>query len=761
MPTPTQNDIAFAQQIDFLLRAQRFAEVRPLLESRCFAVPSDFPARRALGVTLLHLGEVDQAISQLEAVVAAAPKYAAAFVDLANIYRQSGRYDDAARTYRTAITIEPNNADAHYNLALVLLDVGNEPQAIEALQRALMFKPQHALAQLALGNILAEANPEEACSRFRQALAAQPNMLNAQAGLIGNLAKLGRFDEAERVLAKALRVHPGDLLILRQNALIALMQGQLEKAAETYRQILQADPSADDVRLNLGSVYQMQGDTSKAQTLLEQAMSNRDDQKPSANLLNALASVRISQSEFGSAEGLMQEASAIAPQSPTLAAGYGRVLLTRGEVDKAIIQYKKATHLAPHIPELYSNLVYALHLDATQTPQTRFEAMKGWDERFANKMSKRPPIHNPSPDRRLRIGLISGDFRLHPVTHGLLPLLTHYNREQLEVFAYTTSYVEDEFTAKIKANVDHWRLAAPLHPSVLASKITRDGIDILIDMSVHTAGNRLVIFGQRAAPIQATWLGFFSGTGLSSMDYRLTDPIMDPVGQTEALHTERLMYLPSPFCYAADELAPAISPLPAESNGFVTFGALTHFNRVNQSVLDAWKLIFTALPTARLKVFSCAAANDAATTKDIANHLLSIGLSEERFDIIPWLPHRDFLDQVRAIDIVLDSFPYPGGMTTMDALWMGVPTITLAGQSSYERAGASILTLGNLEGLITHNVAEYSNTAIRIAERLDWLSGIRQSIRATLLKTPLLDGENFARAFESALRDMWREMIAK
>lgn len=761
-PTAETTPILEADVIDRLMRAGQFADARPMLERLCRQNPYSLPIRHALGVTLAQLGDFAAAAEELETVLKGVPKEATVHVDLGNVYRALQRHDDAVHMYRAAIALLPNFAEAHYNLALALRDVGDEGQAVQALKRAVMFKPQHALAHCTLGQILADIDPEQAGSSFRQALAAEKNMLAAQIGLIFSLAQLGRFDEAQRVLAKALKAHPDNTQVLRQKALVHLKQGELAGAEETYRQILQLSPDAEDVWLNLGSVYQMQGNNARAQEVLGNAlrnMANTTEGKRNPNLLNALANLRVHDNDLAAAEALMQEAIASAPHSAPLSASFGRVLLARGDIAGAIVQYRKAVTLAPHVPELFSNLVYAQHLDPSLTPAERFATQKEWDTRFASSSTKnRSPI-NPNPERRLRIGLVSGDFRLHPVARGLLPLLTHYNRQQLEIFAYSTSHVEDPSTIQIKAQVDHWRPSAALPPVVLAGKIARDGIDILIDLSGHTAGNRLTVFANRAAPIQMTWLGFFSSSGVAAMDYRISDVVMDPFGKTTPWHTESLLYLPAPFCYLADPDAPDIKPLPAATQGFITFGALTHFNRVNPSVLKSWEPIFRALPSARLKIFSGFSAQDTASMARITEQLAAIGMEPTRFDIIPWLEYAEFLDQVCAVDIALDPFPYPGGMTTMDALWMGVPTITLAGQSSFERAGASLMTLAKLPELIATDTEQYTQIAIDIASKVPWLAEVRAGLRNTLQATPLLDGQAFATAFEEALRRTWHTSL--
>lgn len=757
-PTQAESDTALAEQAYQQLQAGQLDAARPALDHLYSRYPGDPRIQHMLALTMAQQGELEQASTLLELLAQQQPRSPEVRIHLGNVYRLKGQPDDAVRAYRTAIGLEPGNAEAHYNLALVLKDVGDLPQAIKSLQRTVMFKPQHAQAHCALGQALAESDPEAAASCYRQALAVQPGMLEAQVGLILALGQQGRFDEADRVLGRALKTHPDNVLILKQKAFVALLQGHLDEAIAVYEDILAKAPDSDDILLNLGSVHQMRGDNERALKLIEAALNTGEGR--SAKLLNALANIRVSQNDLAGAESLMREAAQEAPQSAPFAASLGRVLLARGDVGEAISQYRKAVSLAPQMPELYSNLIYTLHFEPTLTPSERFAAQQSWETRFAPDKVERPALNNPNPKRKLRVGLVSGDFRDHPVSRGLLGMLTHYDKSLLEIFAYSTSFIEDDTTEKVKAAVDHWRPSASLPPAILAGKIAREAIDVLIDLSGHTAGNRLVSFTRRPAPVQLTWLGFFTGTGLSAMDFRLTDAVMDPPGKTEEWHTETLLRLPAPFCYQPQDKAPAVNALPAKANGYLTFGALTQFSRFNDQVLAAWEPIFKQLPTARLKVFSGAAECDTASIERFAERLVGIGIARERFEIIPWLDYLQFLDRIREVDVALDPFPYPGGMTTMDALWMGVPTVTRAGPSSYERAGASLLSVAGLESLIAETPSNYSQIAMDLADKIDWLSDVRQRLRGRLATTPLIDGEAFATAFEATLRDAWTRRIA-
>jgi predicted O-linked N-acetylglucosamine transferase (SPINDLY family) len=755
----TSNASTPLEQALILANSGQLEAASAILEDLLTSSPKDANVLHLLGTVLAQQESFAKAQELLEQAATMQPKNATIQIHLGNVQRLRGLPDIAVRTYRTALSLAPSDPEAHFNLALVLLDVGEREQAVQELQKTIMFLPQHAEAQYMLGKLLSDEDIERAATFFRQALAARPGMVEAQSELILCLSRLGRFSEAERLLERAQKQHPGHILLKKQGAVLALMQGKLSEAEEIYRELLGQTPNSSDVRLNLGGLYQMQGKNSQALKLFEEALDIDDGQQGA--MLNALANVKVAENDLEAAELLMQKAVSNTPESAPLAASLGRVLLARGDVKKAIEQYRKAITLAPHIPELVSNLIYAMHFDSDISADERFKALQLWSARFEPPKTTRPPLHPIDGQRKLRIGLLSGDFRDHPVMRGAEPLLTNYDHNKLEIFAYTTAYVEDDTTKRVRGLVDHWRQVAALPTHVLAGKIRRDQIDVLIDLSGHTAGNRLTALALGAAPLQLTWLGFFASTGLKNIDYRLTDKIMDPPGTTEQWHSEKLAYLPSPCCYAPPAFAPTINALPASQNGYVTFGALTQFNRYTDNVLETWKSIFSALPQARLKVFSGAAAGDKGSLDRIRTKLRNIGIAEERVEIQPWLDYSTFLKEIQSVDIALDPFPYPGGVTSMDALWMGIPTLTQTGVSSYQRIGASLMTLAGLPEFIAKDCDDYISKGIALGSDFTRLETIRQSLRQTLAKTTLIDGPAFAEAFTQTIESVWEECMKK
>lgn len=750
------NSASPLEQALTLANAGQLEAAKTLLETLLATAPDDTNVLHLFGTVLAQQGGYERARELLERAAAIQPRNATIQIHLGNVLRLLKLPDMAVRSYRAALSLSPSDPEAHFNLALVLLDVGQRDQAAQELQKTIMFLPQHAEAQYMYGKLISEEDTEQAATYFRQALAARPGMLEAQAELILCLARLGRFSEAERLLERALKQHPGHSLLKKQGAVLALMQGKLSEAEDTYRDLLQQTPNASDIRLNLGGLYQMQGKNSQALSLFEEAL-ELDDNGQHGAILNALANVKVAENDLEAAESLMQKAVTNTPESAPLAASLGRVLLARGDIKKAISQYRKAASLAPHIPELVSNLIYALHFDSDISADERFKELQLWSTRFEPPKTIRPPLQPTTGQRKLRVGLLSGDFRDHPVMRGIEPLLANYDHDRLEIYAYTTAYIEDETTKRVRELVDHWRQVAALPTHVLAGKIRRDQIDVLIDLSGHTAGNRLTTLALGPAPLQLTWLGFFASTGLKNIDYRLTDKVMDPPGTTEQWHSERLAYLPSPCCYAPPDFAPDINTLPAAGNGHVTFGALTQFNRYTDEVLETWKPIFAALPQAHLKVFSGAAAGDKGSLERIRTKLCSIGISEDRLDIQPWLDYPTYLKEMQDIDIALDPFPYPGGVTSMDALWMGIPTLTKTGESSYQRIGASLMSLASLPEFIALNRDDYIAKAIALGSDFTRLEEIRQTLRQTLAQTTLIDGSAFAKEFTQTLELIWEE----
>ncbi len=359
------------------------------------------------------------------------------------------------------------------------------------------------------------------------------------------------------------------------------------------------------------------------------------------------------------------------------------------------------------------------------------------------------------PSERLRVAYVSQDFRRHSVAYFILPVLREHDRKQVEVFCYSDVAQADDMTATIKGLSDHWCDAHRLSDGELAKRIREDQIDILVDLVGYAGASRVELFAQRAAPIQVTYLGYPNTTGLSRMDYRLTDALSDPPGMTDSYYSETLHRLPERFlCFEPAQDAPEVSPLPALKNGFITFGSFNAFQKINQGVLGLWAEILGRTTNSRLYIKAKPFTEEAFRRKVWAI-FEARGVNRERVELLGWTPDTSsHLEHYSNVDIHLDSFPYNGTTTTFEALWQGVPTITLAGENHRSRVGGSILGNAGLEQCVAHSTADYVEAALAMAANIDDLVQLRASLRTQLRESTLMDAAGFVKQLELAYRSM-------
>jgi protein O-GlcNAc transferase len=412
--------------------------------------------------------------------------------------------------------------------------------------------------------------------------------------------------------------------------------------------------------------------------------------------------------------------------------------------------------------QAHSNLLFAMNyhprMDAGTVKQEAIE----WNRQHAEPMRKYVRSHSNTrdPDRRLRIGYVSSDLNAHPVGKFVLPLLAHHDTSQLEIFAYAQVRMEDEVTHRLRACTNSWRNITGLSDIQAADLIHRDEIDILVDLAGHTAGHRLLVFACKPAPVQVSYLGYPATTGLRTMDYRLTDSLADPPGMTETYFTEHLIRLPSTaWCYQAPVDMPIIHALPAARNGYITFGSLNNFTKVNVVHANRWAQILHRVPDSRL-LLKAVALNSQSARQRMVQMMSASGIAPDRLELRGSVPIAEHLAFYNRIDIALDTYPYHGTTTTCEALWMGVPVVTLAGPSHVSRVGVSLLSAVGLSQLIAFDSEQYIQIAVELAGDRNRLFHLQDSLRSGLQQSPLMDVTTFARAVETAYRDMWRRWCA-
>lgn len=593
----------------------------------------------------------------------------------------------------------------------------------------------------------------EACNRYREAVAVAPRYAKAHLNLGIGLEATGRPDEAAASYETALSLEADNPYAHYNLGRMLFTRGALEKAASHVRSALERRPAFPEACVLLASVLDAQGDLAAAARWLERALEHAPA-LPGGWHNYALALVKLDR--LADAEAAARRALEIDPAFLPAYRLLGDMLRNDGRHEEAAETYVKARacagggleyeqarlHSLIHSDRIGDEALFVQHravggqLEAAHPP--RFAA-------FRNK---------PDPERRLRIGYVSRDFRQHPVAWFMMPVLERHDRSRFEAHCYARGEVADGMTAQVRAAADHWHEAARLSHRKMADLVHRHEIDILVDLLGHCVDSDLAVFAQRPAPVQASWLGYLNTTGLTRIHYRITDPVSDPAGPAERRHTERLVRLPdAQWCYRPVTAREHAAAPPCLRNGFVTFGSFNHMLKLSAGVRDLWKTVLRRLPDARLVLLG---VPPGPARERLLGEFVEAGIGASRLLAVTPLPLEEYFAWFDAVDIALDPFPYSGGTTTCDTLWMGVPVLTLAGTRSVMRSTASILSCVGLGEWIARTADEYVDLAVRYAGRRDVLTGLRASLRQKMRASPLMDEVRFVRGLEAAYREMWR-----
>lgn len=564
---------------------------------------------------------------------------------------------------------------------------------------------------------------EECLSEMRQARTEAPDQPSVANLLAEVLLDLGRLGEAQELLEDLLELHPGNVRAWCNLGFAHTRAERGEQAVRALARAIALRPDSAPVWNNYGSALQHAGRAHEA-----------------------LAA--------------FQRAALLEPRLGLFHGNVARTLLAMRRFDDALTSYARQVAIDPRNAAVYSELLFAMNYSETVVPEQMAMAHRRFAEQVETPLrSARIDARTDlGPERRLRVGLVSADLRQHSVAHFLEPLLEHLDPVEFEMLAYCNQARDDAVTHRLRDHCAGWRHIVRRTDAEVARQIADDRIDILIDLSGHTDGNRLGVFARRPAPVQLTWLGYPNTTGLASMDYRLTDDAADPPGLTEPWHSERLWRLPECFvCYrpTGDVPPPVLSG--GEPDGPIRFGSFNNHSKISPGVVVVWSRILRAIPGSRL-VLKLQGADDAGLRESLVAAFESEGVDRQRVTVLSRLERADrHLERYGLIDIALDTFPYAGTTTTCDALWMGVPVVTLAGAVHASRVGASVLRAVGLPDLIAEDGDAYVRTALALASDRVRLSDLRNGLRARMAGSPLTNGRAFARDFGAALRGMWRD----
>ncbi|MEO8021003.1 tetratricopeptide repeat protein [Polaromonas sp.] len=639
-----------------------------------------------------------------------------------NAHLDAGRLNEAAECYRSGMAISPDDAICYSNLGYVLGEQGRSTESQEMLLKAVKLNPADFDAYYLLGN-LARARGEllQAVVSYRRALDIRPDFDICRRGLCVLLAQTGRTREARLVLEQgpAFPENTVDFYYFRGN--LHLAEDELDDAIKNFLRAAHLQPRDSSILINLG-VAQLR---------------KRD-------VFSAIDTYR----------GILE----FEPGNVQAHANIAAAFQLSGQLDLAIQSYRHALKINPEYLNAHQNLLYALTYVPDFPPaEYLLEA-----RRYGTRITARAKAYSrwlcpalTEVARPLRVGFISGDLRTHPVGLFLESILARIDPAKLTLVAYSNSTTVDVLSERLRAQFAEWNLVSAMPDEALARKIHGDSIDILVDLSGHTEFNRLPVFAWKAAPLQASWLGYWASTGVEEIDYILVDDIAVPKSEVQ-FFSEKIWYLPDTrFCLSPPATAQPveIQELPALRNGRITFGSFQILNKISDRTLALWARILARAPSARFRLQSLPLSYPEAIA-NMRRRLAAVNIDPDQVDLHGGVSREDYLASYSEVDIVLDTFPFPGGTTTAEALWMGVPTVTLTGSSLLARQGESLLRCVGLGDWVAANEQEYVDIALAKVGDLKKLGELRATLRSRALNSPLFDAARFARHLEDAFTGM-------
>jgi protein O-GlcNAc transferase len=782
--------LSIAQSLDLAwqhYRSGRWPQAEQLYRQVLEQDPHQVDAWHILGLIANQSGRENLAVDCLTTALRLKPDFAAAHNSLGDLYLCQRKLADAVTSFRQAVHFEPNFAVAHSNLGKTLRRLGQLEEAIASLTIALQLRPDDAEAYHNLGLALdQQGKPAEAAASYRQALRFNPDYAEAHFNLGSVLLRLDQLAEAEVELRRALRLKADYAAAHFRLGMVLQLQGMLQQAVTEYQVAVRLKPDLVEAHVNLGNVLREQRKTEEAAASYQRALYQQPDR---ADAYNNLGSLLSELKQFEQAEAALRQALHYKPNYAEAHYNLGIVLWTQGRLDEAQLSYQQAlrekpdhvdAHLnlgnvfkdqgrlddaiatyrvalrqKPDAAQIHSNLVHTMLYHPGYQAEAILEECRRWNDQHARPLESfiQPHANHPETERRLRVGYVSPDLREHADSFFAVPLLSNHDHRRFDILCYADVHHPDAVTERVRGYADHWRSTVGLSDQQIADLIRADQIDILVDLKLHAGTNRLRVFARKPAPLQVAWLGYPGTTGLSTIDYRLTDPHLDPPGLFDAFYSEESIRLPETFwCYDPLTDGPAVSSLPARENGFITFGCLNSFTKVNDGCLALWAQVLRAVPGSHLLL---RAPRGRARERVLATFEQQ-GIRAARVECTDSPPRIKYLSLYHRIDVGLDPSPYNGHTTSFDAFWMGVPTITLVGKTVVGRAGLSQLCNLGLEDLAAETPEQYVALAAQLAGDLPRLQELRSTLRERMRQSPLMDAGRFARNVEHAYREIWR-----
>jgi len=668
-------------------------------------------------------------------------------------HHQAGRLAEAEALYRQILAVEPRHADALHLLGVIAHQVGRDDLSVELIGKALAISPPQAVYHSNLGEAhRGRGQLIESISCYQRAIALAPDFGDAHSNLSLALRDTGRIAEAIAAGERAVALQPDSPGSLNNLGLALHDAGRFDEAIGRFRRVLEINRDDADAAYNLGNALHASGRSDEAIACYQRALALRPE-FPGA--LNNLGNVFKDRDQFDTAADIYRRALEIQPGHVASHVNLGNVFKELGQLDDSIQCYRRALAIQPDCLTAHCNVVYTLQFHPACDDATIAGEHRLWNRQFAHPLKELilPHANDRSPNRRLRVGYVSPDFRFHSEAYFVVPLLEAHDHHQFEIHCYASLLRPDHVTERLRRAVDVWHNVQGQSDHDLAQQIRRDGIDILVDLTMHMACNRLLVFARKPAPVQVTWLAYPGSTGLETMDYRITDHYMDPASVETPYYSEISLRLPECWvCYHPLTDEPPVNPLPASNAGQITFGCLNNFCKLNDEMLGLFGSALRAMEGSRLILL----APEGRPRERVIDRVCHQGVPRDRIEFVGRMSRPDYLKTYHRIDIALDTRPYNGITTTCDALWMGVPVVSLEGQTAAGRAGLGILSTVKLPELAVRSPEEFVRAAENLGSDLPRLTELREELRHRMQSSPMMDAQRFARNMENAYRTMWQ-----
>jgi protein O-GlcNAc transferase len=697
-------------------RAGRFSEAEVIYKELLSREPNNPDVLYLMGAIQSRNGQKQQAVDLIMRAISLRPNQPHFYETLSQCLLGLGRMDEAIAAVVTAIRLNPNNERHHYDYANILLQTTHVNEAIEALRAALRINPNFAEAHQNLGCALHRTGSiEDAEKHLRRALQINPNMPDAYNNLGGVLTTRMKLKEAGEVYQQALKLRPDFAAAMANLGSVMRMAGQAQAAIKLLQQAIQLNPNLPEAYNNLGIALKEEGRLDEAAAVYLKCLSLRPNMGDTINNL-------------------------------------GNAYKDSGNVHDAVGCYGRSLGIGFSNPGVLSNLVYTLQFHPGYDDESLYREQRRWNEIYAKPLVSKIRRHDNdrSPDRKLKIAYVSPYFYQQAETFFVAPLLKNHDHSRYEIHAYASVIRPDSMTETTKGYVDHYHDVLGMPGADLAQKIRADGIDVAIDLAMHMAHNHMVMFAQKPAPVQVAWLAYPGGTGLDAMDYRITDPHMDPMDKSLACYREESYRIED--CWCCYHPLINMPPTPLRQPGPIRFASINNPCKNNDAMLGLWARLLSKVSDSRLLMQAFSESH----RQKIRSIFQKVGVAPSRVEFVPRRLRSEYMQLYHAIDICLDPLPYNGITTTCDALWMGVPVVTLVGKTAAGRAGVSILATTGLPELIAYTEDQFIEIASGLAGDAPRLAALRAGLRERFEKSPVMDAAGFARKMEVAYRWMWQ-----